>query len=239
MATRFLLTVLLIALSVKFFRRYYLQGIILSAQFHTTLGVFILSMLTLIVRPNFITLMIGWDGLGISSYLLVIFYKRTKSLNAGLLTGISNRVGDGIILIVLSGFYRFPRIVLPIISNTKIRTDAKFGEKLLDIFLGDFISKIGKDVLKLSKHHGSVAIFVIELKELNVVVVGSGGVRGGLCGVNLLDDIIELCEFLAFFISLTKTNAHLLCGVHAKGIHDISEEEKVKLDDIVEKVNAA
>ena len=122
MATRFLLTVLLIALSVKFFRRYYLQGIILSAQFHTTLGVFILSMLTLIVRPNFITLMIGWDGLGISSYLLVIFYKRTKSLNAGLLTGISNRVGDGIILIVLSGFYRFPRIVLPIISNTKIRT---------------------------------------------------------------------------------------------------------------------
>merc|ERR1719320_1477011 len=33
----------------------------------------------------------------------------------------------------------------------------------------------------------------------------------GLCGVNLLDDIIELCEFLAFFISLTKTNAHLLC----------------------------
>merc|ERR1719348_2639415 len=83
--------------------------------------------------------------------------------------------------------------------------------------------------LKFSKHHGSIAIFVIELKELNVVVVGSGGVRGGLCGINLLDDIIELCEFLAFFISLTKTNAHLLCGVHAKGIHDISEKEKVKL----------
>eukprot|EP00091_Calanus_sinicus_P015942 TRINITY_DN34_c0_g1_i31.p2 TRINITY_DN34_c0_g1~~TRINITY_DN34_c0_g1_i31.p2 ORF type:complete len:103 (-),score=21.88 TRINITY_DN34_c0_g1_i31:37-345(-) len=50
---------------------------------------------------------------------------------------------------------------------------AKLSEKLLDIFLGDFISKIGKDVFELSKHHGSVVVFVIQLQELNVVVVGS------------------------------------------------------------------
>ena len=50
---------------------------------------------------------------------------------------------------------------------------AKLSEKLLDIFLGDFISKIGEDVLELSEHHGSVVVFVIKLKELNVVVVAS------------------------------------------------------------------
>jgi len=44
----------------------------------------------------------------VSSYLLVIFYKRAKSLNAGLLTGIRNRVGDGLILISLGGFMTFP-----------------------------------------------------------------------------------------------------------------------------------
>merc|ERR1740124_866004 len=43
------------------------------------------------------------------------------------------------------------------------------------------------------------------------------------------DDIVELGEFLAFLISLAQTDTHLLCGVHAKGIHDISEEEHVKL----------
>jgi len=106
---------------------------------------------------------------------------------------------------------------------------AKLSEQLLDIFLGDFISKIGKDVLELSKHHGSVAVFVIKLKEFNIVVVGSRGVGGVLGSIDLLDDIIELGEFLAFLISLAKTNAHLLCGVHAKGVHDISEEEEVKL----------
>merc|ERR1719167_2194327 len=101
----------------------------------------------------------------------------------------------------------------------------KLSEKLLDIFLGDFVTKVSKDVLEFSEHHGSVAVFVVELEELNVVVVGSGGVRGVLGSVDVL---VELGEFLAFLIGLSKTNANLLGGVHSKGIHDISEEEKVK-----------
>ena len=117
-ASRFLITVLLISLAVRFFSAYYLQGILNSRQFHITLGVFVLSIIILITRPNLISLMIGWDGLGISSYLLVIFYKRRKSLNAGLLTGISNRVGDGLILVALAGFSRAPFLTLPVMRNT-------------------------------------------------------------------------------------------------------------------------
>merc|ERR1719167_514946 len=104
----------------------------------------------------------------------------------------------------------------------------KLSEKLLDIFLGDFVTKVSKDVLEFSEHHGSVAVFVVELEELNVVVVGSGGVRGVLGSVDLLDDLVKLGELLAFLIGLSKTNANLLGGVHSKGIHDISEEEKVE-----------
>merc|ERR1719167_1001803 len=83
----------------------------------------------------------------------------------------------------------------------------KLSEKLLDIFLGDFVTKVGKDVLEFSEHHGSVAVFV---------------------SVDLLNDFVELGELLAFLIGLSKTNANLLGGVHSKGIHDISEEEKVE-----------
>merc|ERR1719402_135272 len=100
---------------------------------------------------------------------------------------------------------------------------AKLSKQLLDIFLGDFISKIGKDVLKLSKHHGSVAVFVVQLKKLDVVVVGSGGVRGALGGIDLLNNFIKLGKLFALLISLSKTNAHLLCGVHAKGIHNVTK----------------
>merc|ERR1719474_265061 len=74
---------------------------------------------------------------------------------------------------------------------------SELSEKLLDIFLGDLITKIGKNVLKLSKHHGSVVVFVVQLKKLNVVVVGSGGVRGALGSIDLLNNFIKLGELFA------------------------------------------
>ena len=94
------------------------------SHFHLTLLVFVLSILLLIISPNFFSIILGWDGLGVSSYLLVIFYKRTKSLNAGLLTGIRNRVGDGLILLRVAGISMYPYVNLPCIGlgNSRIRS---------------------------------------------------------------------------------------------------------------------
>ena len=113
----FACSVLLISLSVIFFRHYYLRGIQSYTQFHLTLATFIISIIILIFSPNIVSMIIGWDGLGISSYLLVIFYKSAKSFNAGLLTGISNRVGDGLILISLGAFFSFPFLRTPVIGR--------------------------------------------------------------------------------------------------------------------------
>lgn len=63
---------------------------------------FILSIYLLILRPNLIRLLLGWDGLGVTSYLLVIFYQRNKSYNAGMLTAITNRLGDVGLLVRIS-----------------------------------------------------------------------------------------------------------------------------------------
>lgn len=46
----------------------------------------------------------------------MIFYKRNKSFNAGLLTALSNRVGDALILVSLALGYSFTRFALPIFS---------------------------------------------------------------------------------------------------------------------------
>lgn len=51
--------------------------------------------------PNAFILILGWDGLGLISYILVIFYQRTNSFNSGIMTIIRNRIGDVIIIIII------------------------------------------------------------------------------------------------------------------------------------------
>nr|YP_010686245.1 dehydrogenase subunit 5 [Ranacris albicornis]WAX39749.1 dehydrogenase subunit 5 [Ranacris albicornis] len=68
---------------------------------------FILSMVFLIVSPNLISILLGWDGLGLVSYCLVIYYQNVKSYSAGMLTALSNRIGDVCILISIAWMLNF------------------------------------------------------------------------------------------------------------------------------------
>jgi len=97
----------LITFRVLSFSNSYIQLSPRNSAFHLIVGRFVGSMALLILSPNLISLIVGWDGLGISSFFLVIFYKRNKAFNAGLLTALSNRVGDGLILIsfTLGAYY--------------------------------------------------------------------------------------------------------------------------------------
>nr|YP_006883530.1 NADH dehydrogenase subunit 5 [Alvinocaris chelys]AFO37814.1 NADH dehydrogenase subunit 5 [Alvinocaris chelys] len=63
---------------------------------------FVASMGALIVSPNLISILLGWDGLGLVSYVLVIYYQNEKSANAGMITALSNRVGDVAILLSIA-----------------------------------------------------------------------------------------------------------------------------------------
>nr|YP_010625954.1 NADH dehydrogenase subunit 5 [Sininocellia chikun]WBK02700.1 NADH dehydrogenase subunit 5 [Sininocellia chikun] len=60
---------------------------------------FVISMMMMIISPNLISILVGWDGLGLVSYCLVIYYQNEKSFNAGMLTVLSNRIGDVCLLI--------------------------------------------------------------------------------------------------------------------------------------------
>nr|YP_010163978.1 NADH dehydrogenase subunit 5 [Phloeosinus perlatus]QRK25829.1 NADH dehydrogenase subunit 5 [Phloeosinus perlatus] len=63
---------------------------------------FVFSMMVVISSLNLISILLGWDGLGLVSYALVIFYQNEKSFNAGMLTALSNRVGDAALLMSIS-----------------------------------------------------------------------------------------------------------------------------------------
>lgn len=97
----FLTTVTLISVSVFTFRRSYISGDKFYTRFSTLLLSFVISMLVLILCPNLFRILLGWDGLGVSSYLLVIYYNSEKSYNAGIVTALTNRLGDIIIIIAI------------------------------------------------------------------------------------------------------------------------------------------
>ena len=59
---------------------------------------FIVRMIALIFFSNLFITLIGWDALGVTSFLLVIYYKNRKSLGSGMLTGLTNRLGDCLVM---------------------------------------------------------------------------------------------------------------------------------------------
>ena len=77
-------------------------------KFFSFLNLFVFSMLVLVLGSNFVILFIGWEGVGLCSYLLIGFWnKNTSYNNAAKKAFIINRVGDlgfllGIFLIYLT-----------------------------------------------------------------------------------------------------------------------------------------
>lgn len=53
----------------------------------------------LVISPNLIRILLGWDGLGIVSFCLVVFYQNKKSYRSGFVTVVLNRIGDLFIII--------------------------------------------------------------------------------------------------------------------------------------------
>jgi len=69
--------------------------------------IFVFSIILLIISPNLIRILLGWDGLGLISYCLVIYFQNIKSFNAGILTALSNRIGDVALLIAIAWILNF------------------------------------------------------------------------------------------------------------------------------------
>nr|YP_010947274.1 NADH dehydrogenase subunit 5 [Oberthueria falcigera]WGO62277.1 NADH dehydrogenase subunit 5 [Oberthueria falcigera] len=102
MSLLFMMFVSLISSVVIFYSKSYMSSELNLIRFINLVLLFVFSMILLIISPNMVSILLGWDGLGLVSYCLVIYYQNLKSYNAGMLTALSNRVGDVLILMVIS-----------------------------------------------------------------------------------------------------------------------------------------
>ena len=98
----FIAVIIFISRNVLLFSKSYIKHEFHISRFtHLTL-LFILSINILVLFPHLIILLLGWDGLGITSFLLIIYYQNSKSLAAGIFTAIINRIGDVLILVSIA-----------------------------------------------------------------------------------------------------------------------------------------
>nr|YP_010546342.1 NADH dehydrogenase subunit 5 [Clithon sowerbianum]UYI29858.1 NADH dehydrogenase subunit 5 [Clithon sowerbianum] len=94
--------VCLISACVMFFTSSYMSADPFLTRFVWLVMLFVLSMNILVFVPSIISLLLGWDGLGIVSFALVIYYQNMKSLAAGMVTALANRIGDVLLLVSIA-----------------------------------------------------------------------------------------------------------------------------------------
>nr|YP_010258383.1 NADH dehydrogenase subunit 5 [Tonoscolex birmanicus]AGW95956.1 NADH dehydrogenase subunit 5 [Tonoscolex birmanicus] len=100
--TLFACTVLIISANVLQFSTTYMKEDKFIDRFTVLVLLFVLSMNLLIFLPHLMMLLLGWDGLGLVSFILVIYYQNPKSLAAGMITALTNRIGDVMLLLSIA-----------------------------------------------------------------------------------------------------------------------------------------
>nr|YP_010003282.1 NADH dehydrogenase subunit 5 [Meteorus pulchricornis]ACY09467.1 NADH dehydrogenase subunit 5 [Meteorus pulchricornis]QHS69746.1 NADH dehydrogenase subunit 5 [Meteorus pulchricornis]WCB99549.1 NADH dehydrogenase subunit 5 [Meteorus pulchricornis] len=107
MSLIFISVVFMISSMVLIYSMEYMYNHIYIERFMKLIMIFFLSMMLMIISPNMLSMLFGWDGLGLSSYCLIIFYQNKKTFNSGMITILMNRIGDINILIMISLLINF------------------------------------------------------------------------------------------------------------------------------------
>jgi NADH-ubiquinone oxidoreductase chain 5 len=93
-STAFFVSLIVIVLCILVFSTDYLTTSSDYLRFIVILLSFVLSMVVLITHNSLFMLFLGWDGLGVTSYVLVQYYFNWSSLNGSITTLLTNRLGD-------------------------------------------------------------------------------------------------------------------------------------------------
>jgi NADH-ubiquinone oxidoreductase chain 5 len=89
-----LIPVLYISGLVHIFSIDYMNGDPHNQRFFSYLSLFTFFMLVLVTGANYLVMFIGWEGIGVTSFLLISFwYTRIQAVKAGILALTMNRVG--------------------------------------------------------------------------------------------------------------------------------------------------
>lgn len=101
LALLFVRFIFIISSMIVLYRYEYIGGRRFLRRFIYLVILFIFSIILIIFSPRIISILFGWDGLGLVSYCLIIYYQNYISYNSGIVTVLCNRIGDvGLLLCI-------------------------------------------------------------------------------------------------------------------------------------------
>ena len=115
-------------------------------RYFAFLNLFMFSMLVLVLGANFLLLFVGWEGVGLCSYLLIgYFYDRDAAADAGKKAFVVNRIGDfGFILGIFGVFALFGSLDFGKVFPAAAAHPASYSPFLTLVCLCLFVGACGK-----------------------------------------------------------------------------------------------
>lgn len=138
-----------VSMLVHFYSIGYMKGDEGFNRYFSFLSGFVFSMMFLVLSDNFLGLFVGWEGVGVCSYLLIGFWYQRQSANfASIEAFISNRIADlGMLLGIFLIFYAFGSLEFEVVFDSILHQngEASTSQRIL-LWIGIllFIGAMGK-----------------------------------------------------------------------------------------------
>jgi NADH-quinone oxidoreductase subunit L len=116
------------------------------ARYFAYLNLFLFSMLNLVLGQNFVLMFLGWEGVGLCSYLLIgYFYDREYAAAAGKKAFVVNRIGDfGFVLGMFGLVSLFGSLDYDTVFGAAVADPASYAPSLTLVCLCLFVGAMGK-----------------------------------------------------------------------------------------------
>ncbi len=200
------------------------------ARFMSYLSLFTFFMLVLVTADNFLQLFVGWEGVGVASYLLIGFwFKKESANNAAIKAFVANRVGDfGLILAIALIYITFGTVefaaVFASVCNHVTDTFPLFGTefRVIDtICILLFIGAMGKSA-QIGLH-----VWLADAMEgptpVSALIHAATMVTAGVFLVARCSPIFEFSPFALGIVTLVGATTALFAATIALTQNDIKK----------------
>ncbi len=116
------------------------------ARYFAYLNLFMFAMLVLVLAQNFVMMFVGWEGVGLCSYLLIgYYYERQYAADAGKKAFVVNRIGDfGFLLGMFGLFSLFSSLDFDRVFTAAAADPGRYAPALTLVCLCLFLGAVGK-----------------------------------------------------------------------------------------------